>query len=77
MKHNLKISVSKKPQDGGIVSCRNITIRERLFRFFLGEKQKITILVPGDTVQELAISEAKEDCGESQVNLRKNLEGDS
>ena len=60
MKHNLKISVSKKAQNGGIVSCRNITIRERLLRFFLGEKQKITILVPGDTVQELAISEAKE-----------------
>ena len=60
MKHNLKISVSKKPQDGGIVSCRNITIRERLLRFLLGEKHKITILVPGDTIEELAISEAKE-----------------
>lgn len=68
MKHNLKISVSKKPQDGGIVSCRNITIRERLLRFFLGEKQKITILVPGDTVQELAISEAKEGGVEHEQN---------
>ena len=60
MKHNLKISVSKEPKDGGIVSYRNITIRERLLRFLLGEKHKLTILVPGDTVQELAISEAKE-----------------
>ena len=51
MKHNLKISVSKTPQSGGIVSCRN---------FLLGDKQKLTILVPGDTVQELAISEIKE-----------------
>lgn len=60
MKHNLKISVSKNPQTGGIVSCRNITIRERFLRFLLGEKHKLTILVPGDTVQELAISEIKE-----------------
>lgn len=60
MKHNLKISVSKKPQNGGIVSYRNITIRERFLRFLLGEKQKLIILVPGDTVQELAISVIKE-----------------
>lgn len=60
MKHNLKISVSKKPQTGGIVSCRNVTIRERFLRFLLGDKQKLTILVPGDTVQELTISEIKE-----------------
>ena len=59
MKHNLKISVSKKPQSGGIVSCRNVTIRERFLRFLLGDKQKLTILVPGDTVQELAICEIK------------------
>ena len=60
MKHNLKISVSKKPQAGGIVSCRNVAIRERLLRFLLGDKQKLTILVPGDSVQELAICEIKE-----------------
>jgi hypothetical protein len=60
MKHNLKISVSKHPQSGGIVSCRNVTIRERFLRFLLGDKQKLTILVPGDTVQEFSISEVKE-----------------
>lgn len=60
MKHNLKISVSKETKYGGIVSCRNITIRERFLRFFFGNKQKLTILVPGDTVQELSICEVKE-----------------
>lgn len=60
MKHNLKISVSKHPQSGGIVTCRNVTIRERFLRFLLGDKQKLTIIVPGDMVQELAISEIKE-----------------
>ena len=28
MKHNLKISVSKVPQTGGVITCRNVTIRE-------------------------------------------------
>lgn len=57
MKHNLKISVSKEPQKGGIVTCRNVTIRERILRFFLGDKQRVTILIPGDSVEELAICE--------------------
>jgi hypothetical protein len=60
MRHNLKISVSKHPQYGGIITCRNITIRERFLRFLLGDKQKITILVPGDRVQELSICETEE-----------------
>lgn len=60
MKHNLKISVSKKPVSGGIVSCRSVSMRERLVRFLLGEKQRLTIIVPGDSVRELAISEVME-----------------
>ena len=60
MKHTLKISVAKEPASGGIVSCRNVSMRERLVRFLLGEKQRLTIIVPGDTVRELAISEVME-----------------
>lgn len=60
MKHNLKISVSKKPQADGIVACRTIGVRERFLRFLFGSKQKITILVLGDTVDEIAICESKE-----------------
>lgn len=33
MKHKLKISVSKEPQIDGIITCRNVTVRERLLRF--------------------------------------------
>ncbi len=61
MKHNLKISVSKKPVPGGIVCCRNISVRERFLRFLLGDKQRLTIIVPGDSVRELAISEVMEE----------------
>lgn len=60
MKHSLKISVSKQPQNGGIVTCRNVTVRERIMRFLLGNQQKVTILVPGESVQELAICEIDE-----------------
>ncbi len=30
MEHTLRISVSKEPADGGIVSCRNVSVREHL-----------------------------------------------
>ena len=60
MKHTLRISVAKEPASGGIVSCRNVSMRERLVRFLLGEKRRLTIIVPGDSVRELAISEVME-----------------
>jgi len=60
VKHNLKISVSKKTAKESIVSCRNVSVRERFLRFILGNKQKLTIIVPGNTVSELAIAEIKE-----------------
>ena len=60
MEHNLKISVSKKPKSDGILSCRSISVRERILRFLLGRKQKLTILVPGDNVEEVSICTVKE-----------------
>ena len=29
MRHKLKISVSKEPQNGGVVRCRSVTLREK------------------------------------------------
>nr|WP_247649474.1 hypothetical protein [Clostridium perfringens] len=60
MKHNLHISVSDKPQRNGMVSCKSISIRERFLRMFFGKKQKIVILVPGDAIEELAITRTTE-----------------
>lgn len=59
MKHNLKISVSKEPQTGGIVSCRSVTLREKFMRHLFGEKKRVTVLIPGDSVEEIAICETK------------------
>lgn len=60
MRHKLLISVSKRPRNDGIVSFRNITVREKFLRFLFGGKQKITILVPGDSVEAVSINEISE-----------------
>lgn len=57
MKHSLKVSVSKQPQTGGVVTCRSVTVREKLLGFLFGNKRRITILIPGDGVDELSICE--------------------
>ncbi len=60
MKHKLKISVSRKPKANGVVTCKNVSVREKLLRFFFGSKRKVTVLIPGDGINEIAISETKE-----------------
>lgn len=59
MKHKVKVSVSKDPQVGGIITCRNLTVRERLLRFLFGDKRRVTVLIPGDSVGEIAICETE------------------
>lgn len=62
MKHSLHIKVTKSRDNGGIVACRQTTVREKLLRFLLGNPIKLTVLVPGDSVDEVAISDiGKED----------------
>ena len=59
MKHKVKVSVSKDPQIGGILTCKNLTVRERLLRFLFGDKRRVTVLIPGDSVGEIAICETE------------------
>ena len=51
----LKLSIGKQPHSG-LVALRQITARERILRFLFGDPRKVLVLVPGDTVKELAIS---------------------
>ena len=57
MKHNLKIRVSTEPQTGGVVRCRNVSLREKLLTLLLGRKERMMILIPGNSVAELSIVE--------------------
>lgn len=59
MKHALQISVSKVPPDGGLVQCRTVTLREKLLTRLFGSKRRLTILVPGDSVESLSIEEVE------------------
>ena len=60
MKHNLKISVSNETQTGGVVRCRNVSLREKLLTLLLGRKERMMILIPGNSVAELSIVETLE-----------------
>ena len=60
MRHTLQISVSKKPVNGGADSVRRVSIRERLMRFLFGDTVRLTVIVPGNSVEELSIREIAE-----------------
>ena len=66
MRHRLNIKVSKKRANGGVLACRQVTVRERLLRFLLGSPVKLTVLVPGDSVDEVAIKEVADSDDESE-----------
>ena len=66
MRHTLNIKVSKKRANGGVLACRQVTVREKLLRFLLGSPVRLTVLVPGDTVDEVAIKEVADSDDESQ-----------
>lgn len=60
MKHNLKISIRKEPSGNGIAYCRKVSMRERVLSWLLGEKKRVTIIVPGDSVECMSIQELPE-----------------
>lgn len=66
MRHKLKIKVSKERSNGGVLACRQVTVRERLLRFLLGSPVKLTVLVPGDSVDEVAIKEVTDSDDKSE-----------
>ena len=60
MKRRLKISVSDKPNINSEMEFRRLSIRKRLLDKLLGPKQQVTIIVPGQTVDSIAISDVNE-----------------
>lgn len=60
MKHNLKISVSDTPKSGGVVACRKFSLRKKLLDKLFGPIEKVTLIVPGKTVDCISISETGE-----------------
>lgn len=60
MKYNLKISLAQGPESGGIVRCKTVSLRERVLRRLFGDMRRVTIIVPGDSVEELSVREVAE-----------------
>ena len=58
--HNLKISVSKAPRTDGMLACRRITLREKLLTRLLGPPRRRLVLVPGDGVDAISVTEVME-----------------
>lgn len=59
MHHTMQISVSKKPKNS-VAVVRRLTGREKLMRRLFGSMTRMTVIVPGDTVEEVSITEVKE-----------------
>ena len=60
--HRLKLHIAKHiPDDPGIVGTRTVTLRERIMRTLLGRKQRVTIVVPGNSVKQIDIAETDDD----------------
>lgn len=60
MANKVSIRVAKHPSQDGVVSMRNITIRERLLRLLLGKPHHLMVITPGKDVRQLQINEVKE-----------------
>ena len=72
MTHNLKIKVAKEnTPEVGIVACKKKKVRRGLLKKLFGaERDKVTIIIPGDTVRNVTICEVddeKEKGGKAHV----------
>lgn len=61
MANKIAISVAKHPHQDGVVNMRQITVREKLLRLLLGNPHHLMVIAPGKDVQQLQISEVKEE----------------
>lgn len=60
MKHTLQIRFSRAPYTDGVAAVRRMSVREKLLRLILGSKTSLAVIVPGDSIEELAIREVPE-----------------
>ena len=64
MKHNLNICVSKEPRrEVSRLFLGEKLLREKLLTRLFGKQEKVMILIPGNTVKSLSITELSEGGG--------------
>lgn len=57
----LHVRLSNKASPKDTISFKKVTIREKLLTLLLGDRKKLTILVPGDEVEKLTIIKEKKE----------------
>ena len=61
MKHKLRINVANESPKEGIVACKKKKVRRGLLRKLFGaDANKVTIIIPGDSVKNVTICEVDE-----------------
>lgn len=60
MKHKMNIKVSKEQESNGVLTCKKVKLKKSLFKRLFGDSQKMTIIIPGDSVSDVTISEIQE-----------------
>lgn len=63
MTHKVSIRVSQTRQPNGIVSCKHISLREKLLNKLFGRQKDMLILIPGKSVESMSISESHDQGG--------------
>ena len=54
--HHVKIGI-KKPSPIQVLAARKVTLRDRLLNAIFGDGHKMVVLVPGDSVGTISITE--------------------
>ena len=55
MNGNLKITIAKTPPADSIINMKPVCLREKVLRWLFGVEQKILVLAPADSVEEVEI----------------------
>lgn len=55
MRHKLRLNLAEQEEREQIIKLRRVSLRDRLAKFLLGEKRKYTIVVPGDSIDQVTI----------------------
>lgn len=61
MKHNVEVLVSNKLVEESVVSLKRVPIGLRLYNKLFGNKEKMTVIILGKTVENITIKE-KDNC---------------
>lgn len=58
MQHQLNLDLATREK---VVGLRRVALRERLARLILGEPKKFTVVIPGDSVNQVTITQHGDD----------------